>query len=108
MDTRITAISTELQALIGMVQYYRGMCPRQSHVLDCLINSSSVPNGRNMEWNKSLESYFKELKRMVSAETLISYPDWKLTFTVHNDTSDKQSGAVISQNDKLLPSSQEY
>ena len=39
---------------------------------------------------------------MVSAETLLSYPGWKLTFTVHTDASDKQLGAVISQNDKHI------
>ena len=37
---------------------------------------------------------------MVSAETLLSYPDWKLSFTVHIDAYDKQLGAVISQNNK--------
>ena len=39
---------------------------------------------------------------MVSAETLISYPDWKLTFTFHTDASDKQLGYVISQNNKQI------
>ena len=39
---------------------------------------------------------------MVSAETLISYPDQKLAFTVHTDASDKQVGAVISHNNKPI------
>ena len=39
---------------------------------------------------------------MVSAETLISYTGWKLTFTVHTDTSDKQLGAIISHNNKPI------
>ena len=42
------------------------------------------------------------MKRMVSAETLLSYPDWKLPFTAHTDASDKQLGAVISQNNKHI------
>ena len=45
---------------------------------------------------------------MVSAETLLSYPYWKLKFTVHTDASDKQLGAVISHNKKnILHYSQE-
>ena len=39
---------------------------------------------------------------MVSEETLLSYPDWKVPFTVHTDASDKQLSAVISQNNKLI------
>ena len=39
---------------------------------------------------------------MVSAETLISYPDWKLPFTVQTDAYDKHLGAVISQNNKPI------
>ena len=44
---------------------------------------------------------------MVSAETLLSYPDWKITFTVHTAASYKQLGAVSSQS-KKNPSSKEY
>ena len=35
---------------------------------------------------------------MVSAKTLLSYPDWKLPFMVCTDSSDKQLGDVISHN----------
>ena len=53
-------------------------------------------------WNDASESSFKELKRMVYSETLISYPDWKLPFLVHTDASDKQLGSIISQNNKPI------
>ena len=81
--------TTEARALIGMVQYYRDMCPRRSHVLAPLIEASSDPKGRKILWNDALKLPFKDLKRMVSTETLLSYPRWKLPFTVHTDDSDK-------------------
>ena len=39
---------------------------------------------------------------MVSSETLLSYPDWKLSFTGHTGASDNQLGAIISQNYKHI------
>ena len=73
-----------------MVQYYRDMRPRFSHVLAPLTEAASGSKGRIILWNDALESSFKELKRMVSAETLLSYPDWKLPLTVHTYDSDQQ------------------
>ena len=40
---------------------------------------------------------------MVSAEMLLSYPYWKLSFTVHTHAYDKQVCAFISHNNKLIP-----
>ena len=39
---------------------------------------------------------------MVSAKMLLSYPDWKLPFTVHTDDSDKPLCAVIVHNNKPI------
>ena len=39
---------------------------------------------------------------MVSDDTLLGYPDWKIISTVHTDASDKQLGAVIIQNNKPI------
>ena len=39
---------------------------------------------------------------MVSYETLLSYPDQTITFTVHTDASDKQLGGVIINNNKPI------
>ena len=43
---------------------------------------------------------------MVSTETLLSYPYWKIPFTVHTDASDKKLGAVIIYNNKPIEFSQ--
>ena len=56
-------------------------------------------------WNDSLESPSKEIRRMVSAETLLNDPDWEIPFTVNTDASDKQLGSIISKNNKRLSSS---
>ena len=39
---------------------------------------------------------------MVYDETLLSYLDWKIPFTLHTYASDKQLGGFISQNNKYV------
>ena len=39
---------------------------------------------------------------MVSSDTLLSDPDWKLLFTVHNYAYDKQLGAAIIKKNKPI------
>ena len=102
MDIGQLSTTTEVRALIVMVQYYMDMHPRRSHVLAPLTEAASGPKVRKILWNEALESSFKEMKRMVYSETLLSYPGWILPLTVHNDASDKQLGVVISQNNKPI------
>ena len=45
---------------------------------------------------------------MVSAETLLNYPDWTTPFTAHTGVSDKQLGAVIGQDNKIIALFSEY
>ena len=67
-----------------------------------MIEAYIGPKGIKMFYNDALERYFKELNHMISAEKLLSYPYCKLTFVVHTGYSDKQLGAVISQNNKPI------
>ena len=41
-------ITTVARALIGMVQYYRDMWPRRSHILAPLTEAASDPKGRQI------------------------------------------------------------
>ena len=63
---------------------------------------SSGSKGISILWNEDLEVSLREIKRMVSAENLLSYYHWKILFTVHTDASDKHLGAVISQKHKPI------
>ena len=85
-----------------MVHCYRDILLRRSNVLAPLTEAYSVPKGRKILCNGALEDSFKGINRMVSSETLLSYPDWKLPFTIQTDISDKQLGSVISQNNKPI------
>ena len=94
--------TTEVQALIRMVQYYRYIWPRWSQVISPMLEAAIRPKGREIIWNNDMELTFCNLKHMISTETLLNYTDWTIPFTVHTDASDQQLGAVISQNNKHI------
>ena len=42
---------------------------------------------------------FQEIKKIISNEVMLKFPDFSKTFEIHTDASDLQLGAVISQKD---------
>ena len=93
---------TEVRSLVGLVQYYRDLWPRRSHVLQPFTEISSGKKGKKIQWTPELESAFQSVKKMVCQETLLNYPDWGKPFDIHTDASDYQLGAVISQEKKPI------
>ena len=59
MDFGQPATLNEAQALIGMVRYYRYLCPRKYCLLEPLTEVDSVPKVRKKLWNDFLEYSFK-------------------------------------------------
>ena len=53
-------------------------------------------------WNDKEQKAFKDIKAIISRETLLAYPDFSNDFHIYTDSSDYQLGAVIMQNDRLL------
>ena len=52
------------------------------------------------EWTPACQKAFDDIKKVVSRETLLSYPDINEPFEIHTDASKLQLGAVISQKGK--------
>ena len=59
--------NNETRDLIVIVYYYRDMWPMQSHTWEPLTETTIGPKGRKILWNEALESYFKEIQRIVSS-----------------------------------------
>ena len=90
----------ELRRFMGMVNYYRFMWKHRSHVLAPLANLC----GKNtpFKWEAKHTAAFEEMKRIVSKEVLLSFPDYTQRFQLYTDASDLQMGAVLKQGDKTL------
>ena len=90
----------QLRHFLGMVNYYRDMWRRRSHLLAPL--TALLSKGKNLKWTEEHQKAFDEVKRVISRETLLSFPDYDRLFHIFADASDTQLGAVIMQDDKPL------
>ena len=90
----------QLRRFIGMINYYRDMWARRSHVLAPLASLTS--KSTKWEWTDEHTKAFNEVKKILSRETLLVYPNFNETFEIHTDASDRQLGAVISQNNRPI------
>ena len=90
----------QLRHFLGMVNYYRDMWRRRSHVLAPL--TALVSDAEPWRWGPEQQTAFDDAKRIVSSEAMLAFPDFSLPFHVYTDASKHQLGAVLVQNDKPL------
>ena len=90
----------ELRRFIGMVNYYRDMWERRSHLLAPLASLTSKSS--KWKWTEVEDTAFKDIKNVIAREVMLSYPDFSKPFVIHTDASHRQLGAVISQEGKPI------
>ena len=83
-----------------MVNYYRDMWKRCSHILAPL--SKLAGSTTKWQWTTIEQKAFEDVKRMVAQEAILAYPDFSQEFHIYADASDYQLGGVIMQNDHPL------
>ena len=53
-------------------------------------------------WNQVYQKTFDTNEKLVSIDTLLTYPNFNRPFVIHTDASKLQLGTVISQDDKPI------
>ena len=84
----------ELRSFLGLLNYYRDMWPRRTHVLAPLMAMTSKTP---FKWEAPHQQGFNTMKSLVAADALLAYPDPNHPFDVETDASDYQLGAIIKQ-----------
>ena len=90
----------QLRGFIGMVNYYRDMWRSRSHILAPLTKLTS--DKVKWKWTEEEQKAFEDMKKAISKEVLLSFPDFNEMFEVYTDASKVQLGAVIMQKGRPL------
>ena len=90
----------QLRHFLGMVNFYRDMWRRRSHLIAPL--TQLLGKGKKFKWGKEHQQAFEEIKSAISKETLLAFPDFSKEFHIYVDASDYQLGGVIMQEGKPL------
>ena len=53
-------------------------------------------------WDENCQKYFERIKKTLSRETFLVYPNFNEPIEIHTGMSKSQFGAVISQNTKQI------
>ena len=85
---------TELQAYLGLLNFYRKFSPRASTVLEPL--NALLRNDHDWTWGKSQEEAFDKSKKMLTSSDVLVHFDPKHPIRVTADSSEYGIGAVLS------------
>ena len=64
--------------------------------------SALVSNKTKFVWKEEQQKAFDKIKKIITKETLLAYPDFNKEFHIHMDASNVQLGAVIMQWNKPI------
>lgn len=84
----------ELRAYVGLVNYYRDMWRRRSHVL--------TSTNRPWKWEKEHREAFENSKKIISTNAILAFPNFDEEFVIYTDASKYQLGGVITQKGRPL------
>ena len=89
VDLQPPSTLKQLRSLLGMIQFYRDMWQRRSHILDPLTDL--VGKGKKkIDWTDIHQKSFEEMKKVMAKEIILNYPDFNKVFEIHTDASDRQ------------------
>ena len=101
----------DVRSFLGFVGYYRRFIKDFSkiaipirEVITGLENQSKRSAKKTfVEWTEAADSAFEYLKKLCISTPILAYPDYKLPFVLHTDSSSEGLGAVLyqKQNGKL-------
>ena len=100
----------QVRRLLGMIQYYRDLWEKRSHILaplsnlvgECGTTKAKKAKSNKFKWLPIHQEAFERIKQVIGKAVTLAYPDFNETFDIYTDSSDKQLGGVITQKGRPL------
>ena len=110
LEMKSPASVREVRRLLGMIQYYRDLWEKRSHILaplsnlvgECGTTKNRKKPKKKFKWEPVHQEAFEHMKQVMSRAVTLAYPDFNAPFEVYTDASDKQLGGVITQKGRPL------
>jgi hypothetical protein len=90
----------QVRSFLGMINYYRDMWHKRSHLILPLAALSS--KSKPFTWTEQCQKSFEDITKIVAQEVLLNYPNFGIPFDIFTDASERQLGTVIMQNNKPI------
>ena len=98
----------DLRKFLGMVQYYRDLWEKRSHLIapltDLIGECGTTKTTRKKKtkkkpwhWTTSHQEAFDNVKKTIARDVMLAYPNYDEVFEIYTDASTRQLGAVITQ-----------
>ena len=102
-----------LRSFLGIVQYYRDLWEKRSEMLapltdlvaECGVTKSTKKKGTKKKpfyWSDVHQKAFDDVKATIARDVVLAYADYSLPFEIYTDASNRQLGAVITQNNRPI------
>ena len=101
LDLQPPTTLKQLRNVLGMVQFYRDTWKRRSHILAPLTDLVGVGK-KKLKWTEIHQKAFEDIKKVMTKETILNYPNFNEVFEINTDAIDRQLGAAISQKWKTI------
>ena len=85
------------KGFLGLAGYDRSFMPNFSKIAKLL--TKFLKNNTPFIWNADTDEAINTLKRLVTSESLLQYPDFSKPFILTTDASNEALGAILSQGD---------
>ena len=103
----------ELRHFLGLVQYYRDLWEKRSHTLapltdlvgECGVTKSTKSKGTKKKpfyWTADHQRAFDDVKTYIARDVILAYPNFSEGFDIYTDSSKRQLGSVIVQNNRPI------